>query len=203
MKGVSSDSFGLAIAYLVPGLVGMTILAQFIPEIAMWLGVRRFPGPTVGGFLYGTLGAMGTGLTLNALRWMTLDQLHHFTGIPSPTLDFSTLRHHFDAYQGIVDNHFRYYQFYGNMMLVFLALPFAPELGPSWLNGATGWGFWGVLVVVFYLASRDTLTKYYSRAAAMLSTPSPTMELDHDQRLSPSEDSGRARTDDDGNVEES
>lgn len=48
VKGVSSDSFGLAIAYLVPGLVGMTILAQFIPEIAMWLGVLRFPGPTVG-----------------------------------------------------------------------------------------------------------------------------------------------------------
>lgn len=180
----------------------MTILAQFIPEIAMWLGVLHFPGPTVGGFLYGTLGAMGTGLTLNALRWMTLDQLHHVTGIPSPALDFSTLRHHFDAYQGIVDNHFRYHQFYGNTLLVFLTLPLAPELGPAWPGGFAGWGFWGLLIVVFYLASRDTLAKYYSRAAAMLSIPSPSMEPGHDQRLSPSEDPSDLRCGDDKTPEE-
>lgn len=130
---------------------------------------------------------MGTGLTLNALRWMTLDQLHHVTGIPSPTLDFSTLRHHFDAYQGIVDNHFRYYQFYGNMLLAICLIPLAPNARGMWLSSCAGWILGSLLIVVYFLASRDTLSKYYARTAAML-VPVPSLqELSHDQRLPPSQ----------------
>lgn len=182
VKGVSANSFGLVIAYLVPGLVGMSILSEFIPPIELWFG-RSSESPTIGGFLYGTLGALGTGLTLSAIRWLTLDRFHHATGLPAPTLDFSRLRDHFDAYQGIVDNHFRYYQFYGNMLLAITLLPLAPNLAPAWLGSLAGWLLGGVLLVVYFLASRDSLAKYYARSAAMLSLPPSSQEHCDDERL--------------------
>lgn len=160
----------------------MSIVSEFIPPIELWLG-RAPDSPTIGGFLYGTLGALGTGLTLNAVRWLTLDRLHHATGLPPPQLDFSRLRDHFDAYQGVVDNHFRYYQFYGNMLLAIPLLPLAPNLAPAWLGSAAGWLLGCVLIVVYFLASRDSLAKYYARAEAMLSPPCSSQEHRDDERL--------------------
>lgn len=186
MRGLTADSFGVVIAYLVPGLVALSVVAELLPTVENWLGVQG-ENASVGGFLYGTLAALASGLTLSAIRWLTLDQLHHVTGLPAPNWDFSKLQQNFAAFEGAVENHFRYYQFYGNMLLAICLIPLAPNARGMWLSSCAGWILGSLLIIVYFLASRDTLSKYYARTAAML-VPVPSLqELSHDQRLPPSQ----------------
>jgi hypothetical protein len=186
VRELTDGSFGVVIAYLVPGLVALSAVSDYVPVVDTWLGVPANSALTVGGFLYGTLGATGAGLTLNAVRWLALDRLHHATGLVPPTLDFSRLQQHLGAHHGAVQNHYRYYQFYGHMLLALLLVPLAPRTRSAWLAaGWTGWLAGGLLLIVYFLASRDTLQKYYARTAAMLVSPTPLQESSHDERLAP------------------
>lgn len=187
LRGLTEGSFGIVIAYLVPGLVALTAMSDFLPAAESWLGLHA-DAPTVGGFLYGTLGSIGTGLTLSAVRWMTLDRVHQATGIVAPAWDFSKLQQNFDAFQGAVENHYRYYQFYGNMLLATLFIPFAPTARSQWLSATSGWIVGSALIFVYFLASRDTLSKYYARTAAMLLPVPGLEETSNDQRLAPNEE---------------
>ena len=187
MRGLTEASFGVVIAYLVPGLVALSTVSELLPTVENWLGVHD-ENASVGGFLYGTLAALASGLTLSAIRWLTLDQLHHVTGLPAPNWDFSKLQQHFAAFEGAVENHFRYYQFYGNMLLAICLVPLAPNARGMWLSSCAGWILGSLLIVVYFLASRDTLTKYYARTAAMLVSSSSLQEFSYDQRLPPTQD---------------
>jgi hypothetical protein len=184
MQRVSQGSFGFVIAYLVPGLVALSIAADFLPAVESWLSGGE-DAPSVGGFLYGTLAALGSGLTISALRWLTLDQLHHCTGLAPPKLDFAHLHRHFEAHQGAVENHYRYYQFYGNMLLAIALIPLGPSMHSVWLADAPGRIIGGLLIVVYFLASRDSLSKYYARTAAMLTLFPISKEQCDDERLAP------------------
>jgi len=167
----------------VPG-VGLSIVSDFLPAVETWLGAGD-DSPSVGGFLYGTLAALGSGLTISAIRWLTLDQFHHLTGLPAPNLNFGDLRQHFDAYQGAVENHYRYYQFYGNMLLAIALVPIGPNMHSVWLADTPGWIIGSLLIVVYFLPSRDSLSKYYARTAAMLSLFPSSKEHRDDERLAP------------------
>ncbi len=186
MRGLTEASFGVVIAYLVPGLVALSAVSEWLPTVESWLG-NQSENASMGGFLYGTLAALASGLTLSAIRWLTLDQLHHVTGLPAPKWDFSKLQQHFAAFAGAVENHFRYYQFYGNMLLAICLIPLAPTARGIWLSTCAGWMLGSVLIVVYFLASRDTLSKYYARTAAMLVSVPSLQEFSNDQRLPPSE----------------
>lgn len=91
MRGLSEGSFGFVIAYLVPGLVGLSVVSDFLPAVEPWLRGGDNP-PTVGGFLYGTLAALASGLTISAIRWLTLDQLHHLCHRHRTNRDRSVVR---------------------------------------------------------------------------------------------------------------
>jgi hypothetical protein len=166
MTEVNGRNFGLLIAYVLPGVVALAAIAQHSGTIRTWFGAPPGPAATVGGFLYVTLASVAAGMAVSVVRWLLLDWLHHHTGIPRPAWDFSGLQKNLAAFQGVVENHYRYYQFYGNMLVAVVIVAVAQ------LTGDTTTGLPLALLVIpaglLYLASRDALRKYYSRTGALL-----------------------------------
>ena len=163
---VSHDTFGYLIAYLMPGFILLWGLGASVPVFREGLAVPAAGAPTVGDFLYATVASLAAGLLLSAVRWAVLDRVYHRTGIPEPRWDFGRLAARLPAFEGLVANHYRFYQAYGNSLVAVLAIYGAAvaagrdRLGPF---PATDLLFVG-LVVILVLASRDTLRKYYARA---------------------------------------
>ena len=170
MNRIGQDNFRLVAAYLLPGLVILWAISWHVPAVATWLATANESQPTVGGFLYLTLGSLAAGLTASTIRWATVDTLHHWTGLRAPARDFARLNRHLEVYQMLETNHYHYYQWHANM---FVALCFA--------IASRRWGDWWmlpdrldmallVLAVILFAGSRDTLRKYYHRVAMLHTT---------------------------------
>lgn len=170
MQEVSNRNFGLLIAYVVPGLVALWGLSFVVPEVRPWLLGLPEDAPTIGGFLYVTLASVTLGMTSSVVRWAVLDQLHHRWGVHPPRWTDAFLHERIAGYEWIVQNHYRYYQFYGNthIALVFTyacwraSLP-DPLTGFGWLDGSVA-----VLAGMFLAGSRNALKRYYGRASDLL-----------------------------------
>jgi hypothetical protein len=170
MREVNSENFGLVVAYLLPGFVALWGVSYFSATVRSWIAAAPGEAPTVGGFLYVTIGSLAAGLVVNTIRWAVVDSVHHRTGIVRPNWDFAALHKSVTAFELLIDHHYRHYQFHANS---FVGVAFA--FGAFWLASA-GEGSRLILhVVVFvaietvlWLGSRDTLRKSYARGSAML-----------------------------------
>lgn len=189
MNDLSAKNFGIAIAYVLPGFVVLWGASCWSTTVQGWLVAEPTAAISVGGFLYATLGSFGGGLTASAVRWLVVDTLHHHTGLRPPNWDFGRLQDKLQAFEALVENHYRYYQFYANM---FVAVPFAcgcAVLGNDCAGDVSAWSVAGLVVLqaVLFATSRDTLRKYYSRAERLLGAlPVPERSPRHVQRLSSS-----------------
>lgn len=170
MWEVTRGNFGLIIAYLLPGFVALWSVSFFSEAVRAWLGTAPENAPTVGGFLYVTLASLAAGVTVSAICWAAVDTLHHLTGIRPPDWDFRTLHEKFDAFEGLVENHYRYYQFYANMLVSLILLYLAARFGGRVEPLPIGWIDAGLVVLcgVLLAGSRDALRKYYRRVEALL-----------------------------------
>lgn len=147
-------------------------LAYSFPDIWTWL-VKSSGGEalSIGGFLYATLASLALGLVISAVRWMIIDTfLHRVTGPARPTLDFGKLKDKdaFAAFQGVVENHYRYYQYYSN---TFVSVSAASIVYLSFGQVPRSWFVWATIIfacLALLLASRDCLSKYYSRAEQII-----------------------------------
>ena len=171
VKQISSDNFGLVIAYLLPGFVTLWGIRPFSTSVDAWFGSSGTTAPTVGEFFYVTLASTATGLIVSTIRWALIDQLYHRTGIPEPAWDFGKLPAALAAFDSHIQDHYRYYQFHANM-LVAIAFSYGAQLiaHHRW-PGQDGWKIdvaVACLLLVLVLGSRDTLRKYYRRTAAIL-----------------------------------
>ncbi len=166
MREVTSKNFGLLIAYLLPGFTMVWGISHVSPEMQAWLGTTASEAPTVGGFLYVTLASVAAGLTVSTIRWAVVDTIHHRTGICKPRWDFSKLGEKVSAFEALIEIHYRYYQWYANMLI---ALPLAFIL--RWSALGFRWSEMFLLIVIealFFFASRDTIRKYYQRVESLL-----------------------------------
>src|SRR4051812_42985919 len=98
LEQLSNRNFGLVIAYVLPGGVCLFGLSVFSGTVQGWLAAAPAQGPTVGGFLYLTLAALGAGLTASAARWIFVDSLLHATGLTRPAFDDSKLPDRLEAF---------------------------------------------------------------------------------------------------------
>jgi hypothetical protein len=168
MTTTSNWQFGLIVAYVLPGFIGLAGIAPIVPGIAAWLSPSP-QGIGIGPPAYALLAAAGIGMILGCFRWLSLDQIHLHTGIVRPEWNESELAANLGAFDYLVQNHFRYYEFCGNTLM---ALVFAYGLNRfsgrfPFLNIATDVGM-VVIVAVLFAASRDALAKYYSRTARLV-----------------------------------
>ncbi len=166
MRKNSSESFGLLIAYVIPGSIFLWGIGQFQPEIRSWLGISDAAGETIGGFLYGTVASVGCGLFASTLRWLLVDTFHHVTGVRKSAWSFKNFHQHTAAYELLNEIHYRYYQFYANTAVACLFAAVA-----RWLTSGFRWIELTLVIALFalfLLASRDTLVKYYARLDMLL-----------------------------------
>jgi len=114
--------FGLIIAYILPGTVTAYGLRYLSPRIdALWSTLER--GQTVIGplILLGIL-TLVVGLIVSSFRVVVLEPILYRTGVPRVVVSYDKL---FDAerrefFKGMVENVYRYEQFYGNVLLALL-----------------------------------------------------------------------------------
>jgi hypothetical protein len=170
VKEDSIANFGLLIAYVIPGCVTLWGIGQISPTVGDWLGAASANSATFGGFLYVTIAAVGAGLTVSTLRWLVVDAIHHLTGIRPPRWDFSRLGDRVEAFDFLIEIHYRYYQFYANTMVATCFSYAAWRSAHPFAASPFGWPESAAIALcgVFYLGSRDTPQKYYARTKRVL-----------------------------------
>lgn len=189
MQAVSNDNFGPLIAYLVPGATVLVGMSNFSPTLQGWFASSPLDSPTIGGFLYLSVAAIAAGMTVSALRWAFVDTVHAWSGLQTPSLDFSRLGENVDAFVLLIEIHYRHYQFYANMLVATAIAYGCHRVGGGHL--ALAWSdlaFVG-LESVFYATSRDTLAKYYARSQQLLASATTTINGPTCENQSPEIDS--------------
>lgn len=161
----SLTNFGLVIAYVLPGFTALQGFPLLAPVATAW-GTGGDPNPPLTAFLSGTVMALAAGLTVSTVRWLVVDRLHRWTGLEPPPRDFAKLEARVAAFDYLVLVHYRYYKFYANMVVALVWAYAARDHALGW-RGAVSLP----LVVLFFVASRDSLRKYYQRTGELLSTP--------------------------------
>jgi hypothetical protein len=123
----------------------------------------------IGPPFYAFMAATALGLILSCFRWVLLDHVHAWTGIKRPVWDDRQLHDLLGGFDYLVQNHFRYYEFFGNALIAGLfsyalnrAFGTLPYLGPGTDLGMV------VLTLVLFAASRDALAKYFSRTSRLI-----------------------------------
>jgi hypothetical protein len=176
MHDVTRSNFGLLIAYVLPGFMLLWGVGEVSPGVRAWLGAPVEDAPTIGGFLYATLASVAAGMTVSTIRWLVVDGIHHLTGLRRPRWNFAALRQNVAAFDVMVENHYRYYQFNANMLV---ALPIAAMLRWSQRFAWPDLLLLAALEAIFFIGSRDTLRKYYAQGSAVLRPAQSGDQLGH------------------------
>lgn len=198
MTPVSNRNFGLLIAYLIPGFLTLNGLSVHSETIRSWLGGTGGQAPTLGGFLYVTVTAVGAGLTVSTIRWLILDHLHHATGLRTGAGVPRWPAEEIAAIEAAVEYHYRYYQFYGNTLVALLIVAVCRSASPRVFAAIVPLRVLTLsgVAVLFFFASRDALKKYYARTqTASGQTQVSKGEASDDQRCPPQTDHQRGTKD--------
>jgi hypothetical protein len=169
MKNVSNNQFGLIVAYLLPGFIGLAGIAPFVPAVTTWLQPGTQAEAGLGAPLYALLAAMTVGMSVSCLRWLIVDHLHAVLGVVPPEWDDGRLETRLEAFSYLVANHYTFYLFAANTLVAVLwAYAVNRAMHTTALFGVgTDIGVI-VLCAVLFFASRDALTKYYARTARLI-----------------------------------
>ena len=107
-------------------------------------------------------------MIISAIRWIIVDLIMHFT-TTLPEINFSSFNNKdtFAAFQGVVENHYRYYQYYSNTLIaIILSFSLYIAYGPVRPSLVVSLVLLAITIVLLF-ASRDSLLKYHNRAAAI------------------------------------
>tara|TARA_R110002111_G_scaffold164386_3_gene230563 strand:+ start:16552 stop:17133 length:582 start_codon:yes stop_codon:yes gene_type:complete len=191
MQTVTINNFGFLIAYLVPGFTALWGISFFSTTVQSWIRVLPSEAPTVGGFLYVTIGSVAVGLTISTIRWIVIDTIHHWTGISDPGWNFSKLQKNINAFDRLIEIHYHYYQFYSNSIIAILICYIARRISLGFWSAPMGWldFLLAMLVLIFFAGSRDTLQKYYNRTTQLLEMETQNPQIKADANLDSAYDS--------------
>ena len=116
IRDVTSTTFGLIIAYLLPGLTAFYSLSFFSVRIRSWFD-KIFAGSASGGLiLFMIFGAIVIGLQLSAVRWLIFEELFcRDCRFDATALSGISDAGRFAAYRLFIDEQLRYHQFWGAM----------------------------------------------------------------------------------------
>ena len=167
MPNIEAGSFGLAIAFLAPGTVGLWGIGLYVPTIREWFGATAQSQATAGGFLFVLLASMAVGLFLSGLRQEILDRLLFERTLkirrPVPSKNRLAQPEVIAAIRFSAESFYRYYQFYANMAFA-LAFAYVAWLVHDWGWSPTRYAGVGLLllsIVVLIMSATYSLRRYY------------------------------------------
>lgn len=175
MKNSLGLDFGLIIAFLLPGFLFLYGLSFSAEDVKNFLDATNLRSTSIGAFFLISLGSLATGLLISAVRWLIVDSILGWIGIGNKALDFGQLRYEKkrSGFLVIVENHYRYYQYYANSLVsivafsvIYLCHGNVPTLGVT-----VGVSF---TLVALALGAADSCRKYHDRAAEILGVKETT-----------------------------
>jgi hypothetical protein len=134
LKDVTSTSFGLIIAFLLPGVTALFSLSFWFTSAARAFHTFLTTKSNAGLFLFLLLGALIFGLVVSAVRSFLYETLlGRINRVYGPALTPTERQRlgeepRFVAFRAAIDETYRYYQFQAGMTIV------APALFIGWLN---------------------------------------------------------------------
>jgi hypothetical protein len=117
-------NFGLIIAYFLPGVL-VTYALRFVSfRIDHLLNLVEEGQVFLGPATILIISALVTGLIISSVRVVLVEPLIHITGVPKPRVNYKKLAppEQWAVYSQVVENIYRFYQFYGNILLGLLML---------------------------------------------------------------------------------
>ena len=137
MKDFTTTSFGLVIAYLLPGLVALLSLSAWSEQLHNMFGLAFTAHSDAGLLLLMGGFALVIGLVLNVFRWLTFERAICKKYRIGPEV-FSSFRdeHKLQAFLMVIEETFRYHQFFGSLAILtpFLSLSWLRSLDPGSLD---------------------------------------------------------------------
>jgi hypothetical protein len=123
MLQFSPINFGLLIAYFLPGFITVFALKYLSEEVSQLIQAAQANPINIGALIFLGTASLIAGLIVSAFRSVVLDELHYNAGIQRPQTDYSKLTgDKLKLFQEMVENVYRYYQFYGNLFSSLTAL---------------------------------------------------------------------------------
>jgi hypothetical protein len=158
----------LVIAYVLPGFLSLWGLRYLSPDVERWLSPGSDSFINLDVVLFVTLASVAAGLIVSAVRWLLVDTLHSATGLRRPQWDDALLQSRLQAFEAVVQAHYRHYQFHSNA-----AVALAFDFGVWWFHSPAGSRLWPSLAFIaieciLLATSRDNLQKYYARGSRIL-----------------------------------
>ncbi len=167
-------NFGHIIAYLVPGFLAIYPLAEFVPHFGALIGQTGVPKAEA--LIPLLLVALAVGIAIDAVSWALLRPLIGLTGVRRPPeLTYAALtKDDVEIHNSIIENNFRYHQFYANMFIAVLLHAHKWLSLPIQEHGVRNGAFVLVTGVLFF-AARDSLNRAYTRMLALTTKEGTTM----------------------------
>jgi hypothetical protein len=169
-----SITLGSVIAFLAPGFVALAAAAFRVPVAKSWIDASAAGNQDVGVFLFVLLASLALGVFVSGLRSILLDRLYYkrilwLKPIPRQPIRFSELKDRHVWFEGIVENYYRYYQFYGNSLIALLIYSVVHETSVSVRSPAATYVTVGVVILVLFFSARASLSDYSAAIARLLS----------------------------------
>jgi hypothetical protein len=170
---ITSTSFGLIIAFLLPGLTGLVSLSFWSVSVLRIFQAFLTAESNVGLFLMVVLAALTMGLLITVVRWVLFECWFCRSERLLPA-DFTSLgrKDKLEAFRAAVDEHYRYHQFWGGMTVA-LAMFYAGWLHsvPPALQCLTT--LWSLVVflgleVLMVVAAKAAYRNYVARSKSIM-----------------------------------
>ncbi|MFI6155873.1 hypothetical protein ACIBCA_24670 [Kitasatospora sp. NPDC051170] len=172
-KDFTISTFGLLIAYLLPGFLVLYGVSFWSPQVEGLFNTFRAAKSDVGLSLLMLMASLTAGLILSPMRHLLYEVWCRFGAAKLESADFQKLGEagKLDSFRTVVDEHYRHHQFYGHCSLAIL--PVAAGLvrtqGSHSTNGAWLVSLSSVAVeAALIYAARNTYKKYVDRAKIVL-----------------------------------
>lgn len=173
MKDLTSTSFGYIIGFLLPGLLGLYGLSMWSKQVEGLLKPAASTDATIGPSFFLLLSALTMGLFLAAIRFYLFEKLlcrrHRF---PKDMFKELSTEDKLVAFKAVVDEHYRYHQFYGSCGVALLIF-FPRWIWGNWarLSGSNRVSLCAVFIVfevILGLTARDAFIRYVERGNAIV-----------------------------------
>lgn len=160
-------SFGAVIAFVAPGFLALKAVSYRLTGAGQWLSAAESSDQSIGLFLFILVASLALGIIISGLRALVIDHALEagwlgMTPIRRVGPDYSRMADpaYLAAFQAIVENHYRYYQFYANTFVALFLLLLFHATSPEKTEWRGIYVLYGATLVILLLSSRNALTKH-------------------------------------------
>jgi len=167
---IEGVTIGTVLAFVPAGFIVLGAFAGHSVPLAGWLWTATAGETSVGNFFCVLLASVSLGVLISGIRAFSIDTLLYMLGrqnivknLPPPALDFAKLKSSdaLAAFTGIVENYYKFYQFYSNVAVALVIFWLSHALAPL----AQGWPLLyhvalALAVVSLLWSCTDSLRRY-------------------------------------------